>query len=81
MEEMTLFDTLIILRRDHEEIPAQLGLAVGFAIARRLEVIWIGVPLERLSQFPNVPQFRSVPKTSVARRAGASRKLGTCSPR
>jgi hypothetical protein len=57
MEEMTPFDTLVVLRRDHEEIPAQLALAAGFATARRLQVIWIGVPLEPLSQFRNVHCF------------------------
>jgi hypothetical protein len=57
MEEMRPFDTLVVLRRDDEEIPAQLGLTVGFAAARRLEVIWIGVPLEPLSQFRNVHCF------------------------
>jgi hypothetical protein len=57
MEEMTPFDTLVVLRRDYEEIPAQLGLAVGFAAARRLKVIWIGAPLEPLSQFRNVHVF------------------------
>jgi len=60
MEELTPFDTLVVLCRDHEDIPAELGLAVGFAIARRLEVIWIGMPLEPLSQFPNVHCFPSV---------------------
>lgn len=57
MEEMAPLDTLVVLRRDHEEIPAPLGLAVGFAAARGLEVIWIGVPLEPLSQFRNVHSF------------------------
>ena len=60
MEQMTPFDTLVISRRDQEEIPAQLGLTVGFAIARNLEVIWIGTPLEPLSQFRNVYCFPSV---------------------
>ena len=60
MEEMTPFDTLVVLCRDHEEIPAELGLAVGFAIARSLKVIWIGTPLEPLSQFRNVHCFPSV---------------------
>ncbi len=60
MEEMRPFDTLVVLRRDHEEIPARLGLAVGFAAARRLEVIWIGVPLEPLSEFQNVHSFPTV---------------------
>lgn len=60
MEEMTPFDTLVVLHRDHEEMPAELGLVVGFAVARRLEVIWIGVPLEPLCQFRNVHCFASV---------------------
>ena len=60
IEEMTPFDTLVVLRRDHEEIPAQLGLAVGFAAARTLEVIWIGVPLEPLGEFRNVHCFPNV---------------------
>jgi hypothetical protein len=54
---MTPFDSLVVLRRDHEEIPAQLALAVGFAAARKLEVIWIGMPFETLSQFRNVHCF------------------------
>lgn len=60
MEEMTPFDTLVVLCRDHEEIPIQLGLAVGFALARSVEVFWIGVLLEPLSQFRNVHCFPSV---------------------
>jgi hypothetical protein len=60
MEQMTPFDTIVILWRAHEEIPAQLALTVGFAIARNLEVIWIGTPLEPLSQFRNVHCFASV---------------------
>jgi hypothetical protein len=57
MEDMTPFDTLVVLRHDHEEIPAELALAVGFAAARRVEVIWIGMPLEPLCQFRNVHCF------------------------
>jgi hypothetical protein len=57
IEETTPFDTLVVLRRDHEEISAELALAVGFAAACKLEVIWIGVPLEPLRQFPNVNCF------------------------
>jgi hypothetical protein len=60
MEEMRAFDTLVVLRRDEEEIPAQLGLTVGYAAARGLEVIWIGVPLEPLNQFRNVRCFPNV---------------------
>jgi hypothetical protein len=60
MEEMTPFDTLVVLCRGHEKIPAQLALGVGFAIARSLEVIWIGIPLEPISQFRNVHCFPSV---------------------
>jgi hypothetical protein len=57
MEEITPFDTLFVLPRDHEEIPAELALAVGFAAARRVEVIWIGMPPEPLYQFRNVHCF------------------------
>ena len=57
VEEMRPCDTLVVLRHDDEEVPAQLGLAVGFAAARGLEVIWIGVPLDPLSQFRNVHCF------------------------
>jgi hypothetical protein len=60
IEEVTPFDTLVVLRRDHEEIPAELALAVGFAAARKLEVIWIGVPLEPLRQFRNVNCFQNL---------------------
>ena len=60
MEQMKPFDTLVVLRLDDEEIPGPLGLAVGFAAARRLEIIWIGVPFEPLSQFRNVHSFPNV---------------------
>lgn len=61
MEQMMPFDTLVVLCRDCE-IPAQLALAVGFAIARSLAVIWIGLPPEPLTQFRNVHCFPSVEK-------------------
>jgi len=60
MEEIRSFDTLVVLRHDQEQVPAELALGVGFAVARKVNVIWIGVPFESLSQFGNVQCFATL---------------------
>ena len=60
MEEINSFDTLVVLRHDQEEVPAELALGVGFAVARKVNVIWIGVPIESLGQFGNVDCFSTL---------------------
>jgi len=60
IDEMKPLDTLVVLRQAEEAIPGQLGLLAGFALARGVQVIWIGEPIEPLNQLPNVRCFPSL---------------------
>jgi hypothetical protein len=60
LEEMKACDTLVVVREQDEQLPPELGVLVGFAAARKLRVIWVGSPVDLLSQVTTVYQFASV---------------------
>ena len=44
LEELKRCDTLVVVRGDDRDLPPGLAFLVGFAAARNLRVIWLGVP-------------------------------------
>jgi hypothetical protein len=60
MEELQICDSLVVVCGTSGEIPLQLALTVGFALARGLQVIWIGSPAKILSDFRTVQHYRTV---------------------
>ena len=60
MEELRICDSLVVIRGTSSEIPLQLAVVAGFALARGLQVIWIGSPTQILSDFRTVQHFRTV---------------------
>jgi hypothetical protein len=47
------------------EIPLQLAVLAGFALARGLQVIWIGSPAQILSDFRTVQHFRTIEEFAI----------------
>jgi hypothetical protein len=60
MEELQSCDSLIVMCGTGGEIPLQLAIIAGFALARGLRVIWIGSPVRTLNDFRVVQHFRTV---------------------
>ncbi|HEX4772753.1 MAG TPA: hypothetical protein VH351_18110 [Bryobacteraceae bacterium] len=57
LEEMKSCDTLVVVRERDEQLPPELALFVGFALARNLRVIWVGLPINTLEHFASVRFF------------------------
>ena len=57
MKRLQLCDSLAVVCGKAEQVPVELATMAGFALARGLQVIWIGPPLRMLSDFGSVQQF------------------------
>jgi hypothetical protein len=57
MKQLQLCDSLAVVCGKAEQVPVELATMAGFALARGLQVIWIGSPLRMLSDFGSVQQF------------------------
>jgi hypothetical protein len=60
LEEMKICDTLTVVRGQDKELPLELALFVGFAAARNLRVIWVGLPVDLLGRFTTVRLFATL---------------------
>jgi hypothetical protein len=60
LEELNRCDALIVLCGGKTTAPLQVPLLVGYALARGLQVIWIGSSLQIASNHPNLAQFGTV---------------------
>jgi len=58
--QMKSCDALIVIRGSSEEGIPGLAMMAGFALARGLEVIWIGRPIGALADFNAVLHFNTV---------------------
>ena len=60
LEEMKACDTLVVVREPDTELPPELAVLVGFAAARNLRVIWVGLPVDLLGHFTTLHLFATV---------------------
>ena len=65
MEELQICDSLAVICGTGGEIPLQLAVLAGFALARGLQVIWIGSLAQILSDFRTVQHFRTVEEFAI----------------
>ena len=65
MEELRICDSLVVICGTRGEIPLLLAVVAGFALARGLQVIWIGSPAQILSDFRTVQHFRTVEEFAI----------------
>jgi hypothetical protein len=62
MKQLQLCDSLAVVCGKAEQVPVELAMMAGFALARGLQVIWIGSPLRMLNDFGTVQQFDTAPE-------------------
>jgi hypothetical protein len=60
LEELKVCDTLVLVRGQEKELPPELASFVGFAAARNLRVIWVGLPIDLLACFKTVQLFATL---------------------
>ena len=65
MEELRICDSLVVICGTRGEIPLQLAVVAGFALARGLHVVWIGSPAQILSDLRTVQHFRTVEEFAI----------------
>lgn len=59
LEQLQVCDSLIVICGKGDRAIPELAMMAGLALARGLEVIWIGPPLGALSAFRGVWQFNT----------------------
>jgi hypothetical protein len=60
VEQLQFCDGLVVICPAEDASAAELALMAGFALARGLQVTWIGAPLRSLAGFKAVEQFNTV---------------------
>ena len=59
VEQLQLCDSLVVICGKNDRASPELAMTAGLALARGLQVIWIGPPLGGLSAFRAVQQFNT----------------------
>jgi hypothetical protein len=60
IEQLQSSDSLVVICENNGRATPELAMMAGIALARGLEVIWIGAPVSALSAFKAVQQFNTV---------------------
>jgi len=57
---MKACNALVVIREQGKELSPELAVLAGFAAARNMRVIWVGLPVDLLVQFATVHLFATV---------------------
>ena len=60
LEQIRQSDSLVVMAGDAGNVSPELAFLVGFALAKGLELIWVGKPCDMLAQFRSVRHFANV---------------------
>jgi hypothetical protein len=59
VEQLQICDWLVVICGNSGKATPELAMMAGFALARGLEVLWIGAPVRGLTEFQAVQQFNT----------------------
>jgi len=59
IEQLHACDSLVVICGKDDKAAPEMAMMVGLALARGLQVVWIGPPVETLNAFPAVRQFNA----------------------
>jgi hypothetical protein len=59
LEQLQTCDSLVVVCGNSDKATPELAMMAGFALARGVRVVWIGSPVQAMSDFRAVQQFNT----------------------